>query len=129
VKVALISCTSSKKEYPCKASEMYSPSPRFALAYKYAKQVADEVYVLSAKHGLLWENEVIEPYNETLNDKSTSERRLWASGVLKSLEENHSFETDEFIILAGRVYSEFLVESLKRHSLPLGIWGQEPKRR
>ena len=127
MKVALISCTSSKKGYPCKASEMYSPSPRFALAYKYAKQVADEVYVLSAKHGLLCENEVIEPYNETLNDKSTLERRLWARGVLESLEEKYSLETDEFIILAGRVYNEFLVSSLKRHSLPLegqsmGMW-------
>ena len=119
MKVALISCTSSKKEYPCKASEMYTPSPRFALAYQYAKQVADVVYVLSAKHGLLCENEVIEPYNETLNDKSTAERRSWASGVLKSLEERHSLETDEFIILAGRVYNEFLLSSLKRHSLPL----------
>ena len=81
MKVALISCTSSKKEYPCKASEMYTPSPRFALAYQYAKQVADVVYVLSAKHGLLCENELVEPYNETLNDKSTAERRSWASGV------------------------------------------------
>lgn len=59
MKLALISCTSSKKEYPCKASEMYSPSPRFALAYQYAKQVAYVVYVLSAKYGLLCENEVI----------------------------------------------------------------------
>lgn len=127
MKVALISCTSSKKEYPCKASEMYSPSPRFALAYQYAKQVAEVVYVLSAKHGLLCENEVIEPYNETLNDKSTAERRSWASGVLKSLEERHSLETDQFIILAGRVYNEFLLSSLKQHSLPLegqsmGMW-------
>jgi len=127
MKVALISCTSSKKEYSCKASEMYTPSPRCTLAYQYVKQVADVVYVLSAKHGLLCENEVIEPYNETLNDKSTTERRLWASGVLKSLEERHSLETDEFIILAGRVYNEYLLSSLSLYSLPLegqsmGMW-------
>ena len=127
MKVALISCTSSKKEYSCKASEMYAPSPRFALAYQYAKQVADVVYVLSAKHGLLCENEMIEPYNETLNDKSTAERRLWAGGVLKSLEEKHSLKTDEFVILAGRVYNEYLLSSLSLYSLPLegqsmGMW-------
>lgn len=106
---------------------MYAPSPRFALAYQYAKQVADVVYVLSAKHGLLCENEVIEPYNETLNGKSTAERRLWASGVLKSLEEKHSLEMDEFIILTGHMYNEYLLSSLSLYSLPLegqsmGMW-------
>jgi len=127
MKVALLSCTSSKKEYPCTAAEMYSPSPRFALAYQYAKQVADVVYVLSAKHGLLSENEVIEPYNETLNDKSKAERRIWANHVLKSLEKKYSLETDEFIIIVGRVYNEFLISSMKLHTLPLegksmGMW-------
>ena len=127
MKVALISCTFSKKKYSCTAAEMYSPSPRFALAYQYAKQVVDVVYVLSAKHGLLSEDEVIEPYNETLNSKSTEERRTWAAHVLKSLEKKYSLETDEFIILAGRVYNEFLISSLKRFTLPLegqsmGMW-------
>lgn len=119
MKVALISCTARKQEYPCKVFEMYSPSPRFALAYQYAKQVADVVYVLSAKHGLLTEDDVIEPYNETLIDKSIEERRLWASGVLRSLDEKQSIDADEFIILAGRVYNEFLVPFLSLHSLPL----------
>lgn len=67
MKIALISCTSRKMDNPCRASEMYLPSPRFKLAYDYAKKNADLVYILSAKHGLLHENETIEPYNETLN--------------------------------------------------------------
>ncbi len=32
MKIALISCTSKKKQYKCKASELYLESPRFALA-------------------------------------------------------------------------------------------------
>ncbi len=74
MKVALLSCTSSKKAYKCRASEMYSESPRFALAYKYAKMSCDTVYILSAKYGLIAEDHEIDPYNETLKDKSTSEK-------------------------------------------------------
>ncbi|MCD4712889.1 MAG: hypothetical protein K8R73_06360 [Clostridiales bacterium] len=119
MKIALISCTSSKKSYSCKASEMYTPSPRFSLAYQYAKQVADVVYVLSAKYGLLEEDNVIEPYNVTMNNKSTEEKRVWSEHVIKSLAEKHSLDSDEFIIIAGRAYNEFIIPALKHHTLPL----------
>ncbi len=119
MRIALISCTSSKKSYSCKASEMYTPSPRFSLAYQYANQVADVVYVLSAKYGLLTEEDVIEPYNVTMNNKSTEERRVWSELVIKSLAERHSLDSDEFIIIAGRAYNEFLIPVLKHHTLPL----------
>ena len=119
MRIALISCTSSKKSYSCKASEMYTPSPRFSLAYRYAKQVADIVYVLSAKYVLLSEEDVIEPYNVTMNNKPTEERRVWSELVIKSLAERHSLDSDEFIIIAGRAYNEFIIPVLKHHTLPL----------
>ena len=74
------------KKYKCKASELYSKSPRFALAYEYAKKNSDEVYILSAKYGLISENGIIESYNDTLRDKSISERKEWSSKVLEDLQ-------------------------------------------
>jgi hypothetical protein len=41
-RIALISCTSKKKAYRCPAKELYSESPRFRLAYEFAKLVADK---------------------------------------------------------------------------------------
>lgn len=119
MKIALISCTSRKMDSSCRASDMYLPSPRFKLAYDYAKKNADLVYILSAKHGLLYENEIIEPYNETLNGKSFDERKAWAEKVLFKLSEIHDLKQDAFLILAGRVYNEFLLSELNHVELPL----------
>lgn len=49
---------------------MYSPSPRFSLAYAYAKKVADMVYIISVKYELFPEEQVIEAYNGSLIGKS-----------------------------------------------------------
>lgn len=119
MKVALLSCTSKKKSYKCGASEMYSESPRFALAYKYAKMTCDAVYVLSAKYGLISEDMEIEPYDETLKDKSTNERREWSEKVLHDLNNISSLQNDEFLVLAGVAYNEYLLHHLKKYELPL----------
>lgn len=119
MRIALISCTSSKMDYSCWSAEMYSASPRFSLAYKYAKQVADVVYIISAKHGLLAEDDVIEPYNESLIHKSRDERKQWSIKVLDALSEKHSLESDVFVVLAGCVYNEYLIPEFKHYELPL----------
>lgn len=119
MKIALISCTSKKKTYKCKASELYSESPRFALAYNYAKKNSDKVYILSAKYGLVSDDEIIEPYNETLKDKSVEERKKWSENVLKNLESKFSLEDDEFLILAGVKYNEYLLPCINKYELPL----------
>ena len=67
-RIALISCSKSKQNYPCPARELYAPSQLFSLSYQYAKKVADEVYVLSARYGLLAEEDVVAPYDLTLTD-------------------------------------------------------------
>ena len=132
MKIALLSCTSMKKKHSCTAAEMYSESPRFKLAYEYAKTIADCVFILSAKHGLIPEDEIIEPYNETLTDKSSQERREWAENVLIELTKVSNLESDEFFIVAGTKYYEYLAPYIKNYHLPLkgkslGNWIPELK--
>lgn len=132
MRIALISCTSKKKQYKCTASELYSESPRFALSHKYAKKSCDKVYILSAKYGLISEDEIIEPYNETLKDKSTEERKKWSSKVLMDLQSKFSLESDEFLILAGTSYNKYLLPNINKYELPLkgkklGEWIPELK--
>ncbi len=109
-RIVLISCTKSKnesaKERPLPAKDLYTGAI-FKKAYQYAKQrlKPNKIYILSAKYGLLKPNQEVCYYNETLKDKSSQERRLWADKVLGQLKkEEHNLEQHEFIILAGQTY-------------------------
>ena len=86
-RIALISCSKSKQNYPCPARELYAPSQLFSLSYQYAKKVADEVYVLSARYGLLAEEDVVAPYDLTLTDLPEHRQRDWANYVLRQMGE------------------------------------------
>lgn len=119
-RIALISCTKRKKSFKCRAGELYSASPLFSLLYKYARANADRVYIVSAKYGLVAEDEIIEPYDETLNKKSASERRAWSEMVLNQLKQVCDVRKTGFIILAGRRYYEYLYPDLPHASIPLG---------
>ena len=113
-RIALISCSK------CRASELYSASTLFSLSYEYAKVNADRVYIISAKHGLVGEDEVIEPYDETLNEKTASERQAWSQMVLNQLKQVCDIQRTNFIVLAGKNYYEYLIPYLSHVSLPLG---------
>ena len=118
--IALISCTKSKKSYPCQAKEMYSErSPWFQKAYEYAELIADKIYILSAKYDLLDVEKIIKPYEETLKTKSNGERRSWSNRVLHKLDKVCDLEKDNFIIIAGRDYYEHLAPHIKNLWLPL----------
>lgn len=120
MKIALISCAKSKRNYPCQAKEMYSPSSLFKYSYEYAKRVADKVYILSAQYGLIDENANIVPYERTLNGKSSELKHNWAVSVITQMKKRVDLENDEFIILAGKDYNQYLLPSLKHYQLPLG---------
>ena len=118
--VALIACAKQTEAYPCPANALYAPSTLFSLSYRYAKTCADRVYILSAKYGLLDEDAVVEPYDETLDDLPAEARQAWADRVLGQLEQVCDTQADHFIILADRNYYEYLLPELKNVTLPLG---------
>lgn len=118
--IALIACSKQKRSAPCRARELYSPSTLFELSYQYAKANADRVYILSAKYGLVAEDAVIAPYDETLNDQSAEARKAWALRVLEQLGRECDLQSDQFLILAGSHYYEYLLPELPNVALPLG---------
>lgn len=117
--IALISCSKEKKNYPCSARELYSASTLFSLSYAYAKQRADKIYILSAKYGLVFEDRILEPYNQTLNEMSRAEQLHWAGRVLRALQKECDLTADHFMILAGNNYCKDLVSSLPNCEFPL----------
>ena len=119
MRIALISCSKEKKGYPCPARELYSASNLFSLSYQYAKKVADKIFILSAKYGLVAENQILPPYNQTLKEMNRQQQVNWASGVLAALERECNLSSDYFILLAGNTYCRDLVQHLPNHSMPL----------
>ncbi|MDR3543677.1 MAG: hypothetical protein P4L69_22380 [Desulfosporosinus sp.] len=119
MRIVLISCVAKKKEIPALARDLYI-SPLFKGAYRYARKLdADKIFILSAKYGLLEETDMIEPYNETLNNQSVTEIKKWASNIIDILAKKTDLHEDEFILLAGEKYRKYLIDSLRHTSIPL----------
>lgn len=114
----IISCTKLKKDYPCTVEEMYSPSWMFVNFVKYAREVlhADDIYILSAKYGVLRLDDNIEPYNLYINDVDKSS---WREMVWSQLDES-GFDFDEpTVLLCGGHYVKWLTDYLIEYQWPV----------
>lgn len=116
--IALISCVKSKSDKNCTAKDMYI-SDLFKKMYVYAKVRAKKVFILSAKYGLLKEDDIISPYQKTLKDMSIKERKVWSYNVIMSLKKECDLSNDKFLILAGTKYREFICKKIKNYDVPL----------
>lgn len=122
MKLGLISCSKTKQNYQCRADEMYRPSALFSKAYDYAIEHYDQVAILSAKHGLLIPNEVIEPYEQTLKTMKRKEKMQWAERVYTQLKDKYDFnENSEIFFHAGMDYRENLIPILRREGARIQV--------
>ena len=83
-------------------------SPLFKYMYVYAKKRCKEVYILSAKYGLLSENTPIVPYNVTLNSMSERQKKEWAKNIMLSLSKRYDLNKESFLIMGGQNYTKYL---------------------
>lgn len=119
--LALVSCSKLKQPRAAIAEALYSPSDLFRKSYRFARQNADVVYILSAKYGIVPTWKTLEPYDETLATMAADARRRWAERItpaLRAAVAAHSI--DRIIWLAGSKYirPEFLEIDVE-HSQPL----------
>ena len=120
VKIALISCTKSKQGYTCPAIEMYTKSPLFRYKLCYCKKIGvDKIFILSAKYHLLEPETIIEDYDLTLNNFNNEEKIKWSKIVLKDLKNKTDLKNDEFILLAGKNYVNYLLDYLPNNFNPV----------
>ena len=126
IRICLISCVSQKTNYknPCK--DLYI-SPLFKKTWAYVSQIERPhgVYILSALHGLIRYDTVIEPYDKTLLDMSKEECLEWAEKVKKQLTETfvkdgRALEDYHFSIFAGSKYYENLLDFFPDKELVFG---------
>jgi hypothetical protein len=118
--VVLLMCGKNKLSHRAKAKDLYT-SPRFQKSIEYAETITDysNIYVLSAKHGLLGLEQEICPYNKSIYQMSVQEKKIWADRVIKSLNNISNIKEDKYIFLTDDDYSEFLLPFLVYYELPL----------
>ena len=117
--IVLIACAAKKRTSACAARDLYV-GDLFQKSLQFAKLLSpDAIYILSAEHGLVSLEDRLVPYNETLNSKSASQRRAWATRVLEQLRHVADCQRDQFTFLAGEKYREFLLPHLSKTSIPM----------
>ncbi len=122
--IYLISCVSKKLEEASVASSLYI-SPLFKKNLEYARLLGgkdEDIFILSAKYGLVPLDTIIEPYNKTLNNMSNVEKKEWALDIMEDLKYVVGLENMEdttFVFLAGLNYRKFLVRDLPSVIVPM----------
>ncbi|AYV94728.1 DUF6884 domain-containing protein [Fusobacterium necrophorum] len=121
-KIVLINCVKKKRAGKHKAKDLYV-STLFRYQLKYAKLFSEEIYILSAKYGLLELDDYIESYDLTLNNMSNDSRKKWTCKVLKQLQEKNITKEDRIVFLCGKKYLEYLAVYFKNNEIPLKTMG------
>lgn len=82
--IGLVGCGKRKAPTACRARDLYC-GPLFVKRVRYVDATCDRWYIVSALHGLLSPDTIVEPYDVTLIDADPDERRRWATRVVDQL--------------------------------------------
>ena len=117
--IVFLSCVKSKQTKRCAAKDMYI-SDLFKKSLEYAKQLRPrKIYILSAKYGLLELEDVIEPYELTLNTMTQSQQKIWAYKVLKQCQQKNIDFNERAVFLCGNNYRKYLTRKFNKAEMPL----------
>ncbi|WP_200952103.1 DUF6884 domain-containing protein [Arthrobacter sp. Soil736] len=119
--IGLVGCASQKLTRPAPARELYV-SQLFRKASAYAELTCDRWYVLSAKHGVVHPDEILEPYDMRLgtNHRTTPPIHPWAARVRDQMAvEFAGIENVKLIALAGEQYRTVLLNSQWPSEVPM----------
>lgn len=119
MKTALIACCNQKLDHAAQAADLYQ-SPLFKKALAWAQKNCEQTFILSAKHGLVTLDQVIDPYDLTLTKMPAYSRLQWAQATYAQM--GHIIQhATEVTFLAGHYYVEHLAEWLLRDDIPVSV--------
>lgn len=108
----LISCSKTKGDYRALAGDLYT-SALFVKSRRLADAYHLPFSILSAKHGLIDPDTLIDPYNVTLKGADRAFRDEWGRRAAKQIDEAFPSGT-RLMLLAGNDYVEPLRQNLPR---------------
>ena len=115
----LVSCVKTKLPTPSPAKDLYA-SAWFRKARACVESTECPWAILSAEYGLLHPDEVIRPYQKTLNAMPVAERRAWAHEVLESMDP-FLVDIDTVVFFAGLRYRELLEPGLREGGVAISV--------
>jgi hypothetical protein len=104
VTLGFVACCGKKLAHPAPAKKLYQ-SDLFRKSRAYVEQHCDDWFILSALHGLVHPDKVIEPYDVTLERMSRLDNLVWTADVMidvAGLRIDRGYA--ECIVLAGSRY-------------------------
>lgn len=108
----MIGCVKRKRSSRSLAKDLYI-SDLFVKTRQYVEANYDRWFIISALYFLVDPETVINPYDETLNDKTVEERRQWSKTVFKQIKQKLPDPSSIVIYFhAGKQYREFLIPLL-----------------
>ena len=109
-RIGLVGCVKDKAATARPARDLYLSS-LFRGRRRYVEHSCDEWWILSALHGLVDPDEMLEPYDVALKDASRSAKREWSVAVLRAIDQRiHPSGGDIFEMHAGADYRLFGLE-------------------
>jgi hypothetical protein len=110
--IGLVGCSRRKLPNAAPAAELYT-SLLFRLASQFCAATCGCWFILSAKHGLVMPDEVIEPYDVTLRGLGRQGKLPWARRVAAQLHERGLLDGHHrFVVHAGADYASPLAQHL-----------------
>ena len=109
--LCLVSCVGKKLPHSAPANALYT-SDWFRKTRSLVDAKGWPWFILSAKYGIVAPEQVIEPYEKTLNTMRVAERRDWADGCFDALGP-HLAGVKSVVFFAGAKYREFLAPALR----------------
>lgn len=107
MRVGLVGCVKEKRYGPAPAGELYI-SDLFRCRRQVVELTCERWFILSAKHGLVAPETVLERYDVAMSQLGRAQRRVWSSDVLQALHrELGGLDGYVFEIHAGADYIEF----------------------
>ncbi len=118
--LVFIGCGKKKNYLTCEAKNMYLGN-YFSTCLQYAKTLTSEnnIYILSAKYGVLHLNDIISPYNFTLNEATKEQYTEWKNKVLNQFKVLNITGKEEVTFLCGKNYYKELLSYFGNVHIPL----------
>lgn len=123
IRIGLVGCSKQKatdsqwaREQCWPAAEFYR-GDLFRKALAVARAQCDEVFILSAKHGLVALDQELGHYDVSLRTLTPAERAVWGARVAAQLEARFPGAVPlELVCFAGALYADALPVALRKRS-------------
>lgn len=115
--IALVGCGKLKYNRRLPARDMYR-GDLFRKALAYATKTAENVYILSAKYGLIEPHEVIDPYDLSIIEIGRAGRERWGKIAMDELLRRHLLTFLRISIYAGYHYADPFIRAAEASRLP-----------